>query len=663
MSDACCGGDVCATPAAAGAHTRAAAARRQALMMLAAGASIAAGFALAWLGHGTWALAPYAVAVALSIGEPARAARRSVQRRVMDIHVLMMIAVAGALVLGEWLEAAAVVWLFGVSEWLEAQTMDRARRAIRDLMTLAPSEALVRRAGEVVTLPVSQLVIGDVVLVRPGERVPVDGHVRSGESALNQAPITGESFPVEKGVGDTVFAGSINGNGALDIEVTRLAQDSTIARIIHQVEAAQAQRAPTQTLVERFARKYTPAVVGLAVLLAVVPPVIGSVEALSWAGGDWGTWAYRALVLLVVACPCALVISTPVTVVAALTVAARAGVLIKGGAHLERLAEVRCVAFDKTGTLTDGHVSVTDVLGVNGATAHDVLSVAASLEARSEHPIGRAIVGRAREAGLEVVAGERFRALPGLGAEACVAASTAVIGSHRFFETQQLCTDAVHLRMAEIEARGSTPVFVGQGGAALGVIGLAARMREGSGDVVRALRDAGVEHVVLLTGDTRQSAEHIRLASGVDEVYADLMPADKVTLVEMLRREHGVVAMVGDGVNDAPALASSDVGIAMGAAGTDVALETADVALMADDLAQLPFALRLGRATVRTIRANVAIALGLKLAFVVLAVSGVATLWMAVLADTGASLLVVANGLRGTGLLTRQRLNRLLIGR
>jgi Cd2+/Zn2+-exporting ATPase len=416
-------------------------------------------------------------------------------------------------------------------------------------------------------------------------------------------------------------------------------------------------------MVDRFARRYTPAVVGLAVLLAVVPPVIGSVEALALSGGDWGTWAYRALVLLVVACPCALVISTPVTVVSALTVAARAGVLIKGGAHLERLAAVRCVAFDKTGTLTDGHVSVTDVLGVNGATAHDVLSVAASLEARSEHPIGRAIVGRARDAGLDVVAGERFRALPGLGAEALVAASTAVIGSHRFFESQQLCTDAVHARMAEIEAGGGTPVFVGQAGAALGVIGLAARMREGSGDVVRALRQAGVEHVVLLTGDTRRSAESIRLASGVDEVYADLMPADKVTLVEMLRREHGTVAMVGDGVNDAPALATADVGIAMGVAGTDVALETADVALMADDLAQLPFALRLGRATVRTIRANVAIALGLKLAFVLLAAAGLATLWMAVLADTGASLLVVANGLRGTGLLTGQRVNRLLIGR
>jgi Cd2+/Zn2+-exporting ATPase len=568
---------------------------------------------------------------------------------VLDIHVLMVIAVTGALILGDWFEAATVIWLFGVSEWLEARTMARARRAIRDLMTMAPTEALVRRAGGVVTMPVDSLVIGDVVLVRPGERVPVDARVLSGESAVNQAPVTGESFPVEKTAGDNVFAGSINGNGSLDVQVTHLAQDSTIARIVHMVERAQAQRAPTQTLVERFARRYTPAVVILAAVLAVVPPVIGTVEAMSFAGGEWGTWAYRALVLLVVACPCALVISTPVTVVSALTVAARAGVLIKGGASLETLAAVNCVAFDKTGTLTDGRVAVTDVLGVNGATADDVLSVAASLEARSEHPIGRAIVDRARDAGLDVTAGERFRALPGLGAEAMVSASVAVIGSHRFFESQQLCTDAVHARMAEIEAGGSSPVFIGRGGAALGVIGLADSLRAGSQNVVANLRGAGVDHVVMLTGDTRRSAETIRIASGVDEVYADLMPDDKVTLVEMLQREHGVVAMVGDGVNDAPALATADVGIAMGAAGTDIALETADVALMSDDLSKLPFAIRLGRATAHTIRVNVAIALGLKAAFVGLAVFGLATLWMAVLADTGASLLVVANGLRGTG--------------
>jgi Zn2+/Cd2+-exporting ATPase len=618
--------------------------------MLGGGAAIAVGALVSWLGHPLWALVPYALSIGLTIPGPARHARQSIQKRVLDIHVLMVIAVAGALILGDWFEAATVIWLFGVSEWLEARTVARARRAIRDLMTMAPTEALVRRDGSVITLPVSRLVVGDVVLVRPGERVPVDARVVSGESAVNQAPITGESFPVEKTAGDSVFAGSINGNGSLDVEVTRLAEDSTIARIVHMVERAQSQRAPSQRLVEQFARRYTPAVVILAALIAVVPPVIGIVDAMSLAAGQWSTWMYRALVLLVVACPCALVISTPVTVVSALTVAARAGVLIKGGAGLEKLAAVNCVAFDKTGTLTDGRVAVTGVFGVNGATADDVLSVAASLEARSEHPIGRAIVGRARDAGIEITEGERFRALPGLGAEAMVSASVAVIGSHRFFESQQLCTDAVHARMAEIEAGGSTPVFIGRGGAALGVIGLADTPRAGSQSVVADLRDAGVKHVVLLTGDTRRSAETIRAASGVDEVYSDLMPADKVELVHMLQREHGVVAMVGDGVNDAPALATSDIGIAMGAAGTDIALETADVALMSDDLSKLPFAIRLGRAAANTIRANVAIALGLKAAFVLMTVYGVATLWMAVLADTGASLIVVANGLRGTGL-------------
>jgi Cd2+/Zn2+-exporting ATPase len=645
VSEDCCGGRACAP------HAPEPAAKHLTASMAGSGAAIAAGAGLSWLGYEGWALVPYALAIGLTIPGPARRAWRSVQKRVLDIHVLMVIAVAGAIVLGEWLEAATVIWLFGVSEWLEARTMARRARAIRDLMTMAPSEALVRKDGAVVTVPVDQLAIGDIVLVRPGERVPADASVLSGESAVNQAPVTGESFPVEKSPGDQIFAGSINGHGSLDLQVTRLAQDSTIARIVHMVEQAQAQRAPTQTLVERFARRYTPSVVALAVLLAVVPPVIGSVEALSLAGGEWGTWAYRALVLLVVACPCALVISTPVTVISALTVAARSGVLIKGGASLEKLGVVTCVAFDKTGTLTDGRVAVTDVLGVNGATADDVLSVAASLEARSEHPIGRAIVGRARDAGLEVAEGERFRALPGLGAEALVSASMAVIGSHRFFESRQLCTDAVHARMAEIEAGGSTPVFIGRDGAALGVIGLADQPRAGSSDVVADLHRAGVDHVVLLTGDTRRSAESIRVATGVDEVYADLMPADKVALVKMLQREHRIVAMVGDGVNDAPALATADVGIAMGAAGTDVALETADVALMSDDLSKLPFAVELGRATERTIRVNVAIALGLKAAFVALAAMGMATLWMAVLADTGASLLVVANGLRGTGLL------------
>ena len=617
--------------------------------LLVAGGLIGVGAILEWGVSTPWspwvATATFGVAAALAAKVPAQHAWRSLQQRVLDINVLMVIAVLGAIGLGEWFEAAMVVWLFGISEWLESLSLARARRAIRDMMNVAPTDALVRREGEIVRVPIAELRVGDLVLVQPGDRVPVDGTVTHGESAVNQAPITGESWPADKAPGDTIFAGSINGTGALDVRVDHLAADSTIARIIHLVEEAQARRAPIQTFVDQFARRYTPAVVVIAAVIALVPPTITSVETLSLAAGGWGEWFYRALVLLVVACPCALVISTPVAIVSALTAAARAGVLIKGGAHLERLAAVRCVAFDKTGTLTEGRVAVTGVHGVGVTPPQEVLTVAASLEARSEHPIGRAIVDRARAAGVAFAEGTGFRALPGLGAEATITSGVAVIGSHRFFESRSLCTDDLHARMAEVEATGATPVCVGRDGTALGVIGLSDVLREGVHQVVRDLRSAGVDHVVLLTGDTRRSADPIRDASGVDEVYADLMPEDKVTLVEMLRREHGVVAMVGDGVNDAPALATSDVGIAMGA-GTGVALETADVALVGNDLSRLPFALRLSRDTLTTIKTNVAIALGLKAAFVVLTVLGAATLWIAVLADTGASLLVVANSLR-----------------
>jgi Cd2+/Zn2+-exporting ATPase len=407
-----------------------------------------------------------------------------------------------------------------------------------------------------------------------------------------------------------------------------------------------------QTAVDRFARFYTPAVTALAVAVAVVPPVV------IWTTGIWASgaaaglgplfavWSYRALALLVVACPCALVISTPVTIISALTVAAREGVLIKGGAHLERLASIRCVAFDKTGTITDGRVSVTDVLGVGGASHAGVLSVAAALESRSEHPIGRAIVDRARGDGLVITPGKSFRALPGYGAEAQVAEAPAIVGSHRLFEERQLCTPSLHECIDTLTGRGSTAVLVGHGGTALGVIGLSGTIREGGRAMVTALRGLGIARIALLTGDRQESADAAVLATGLDEARADLLPADKMRIVEELRQRWGPVAMVGDGVNDAPALASADVGIAMGAAGADVALESADVALMSDDLSKLPYALSLSRAALRNIRMNVTMAVGLKLVFVALAASGMATLWMAILADTGASLLVTANGLR-----------------
>jgi len=645
VNDACCG--TCETHAHdVSAGTRGAAGARSRLpwLVAAAGAAITAGAVAGWLGHATAAIAAYAVAIALSIPGPLRRAWTSLKVRALDINLLMVIAVAGAAALGDWLEAATVVWLFGLAQWLEVRSMERARHAIRSLMTIAPSVATVRRDGADLQIPVGEVRIGDVVVVRPGDRLPVDGVVLSGDSAINQAPVTGESWPAEKSPGDLVFAGTINGNGALEIEARRPASDSTLARIIHLVEHAQSRRAPVQTFVDRFARRYTPAVVILAVAVAIVPPL--AIGGLSGFTSLFGIWGYRALALLVVACPCALVISTPVSIVSALTAAARAGVLIKGGAHLERLASIRAIAFDKTGTLTRGEVTVTDVVAVDGTTSDGVLAVAASLEARSEHPIGRAIVDRARTAGLVIDPGAGYRALPGLGAEATVAAAPAIVGSHRLFEDRRLCTPALHACVEDVERRGGTPVLVGHDGAPLGVIGLADELRSESRQAVAGLRGYGIDRVVLLTGDVRANARAALNHATLDEAHAELMPGEKVAVLARLRERHGPVAMVGDGINDAPALAAADVGIAMGVAGSDIALETADVVLMSDDLSKLPFALRLARTTRGNIRQNVGIALSLKLAFVVLAAAGVATMWMAVVADTGASLLVTANSLR-----------------
>ncbi len=638
MSDACC------APSATRKAVPPPRARadRKAWPVAGAGLLILAGLALSALGYSAPAVSFYVPAIGLSIVQPARRAFRAIRRRALDINVLMLLAVIGATVLGEWFEAAAVVWLFGIAQWLEVRSMERARRAIQSLVTLTPSTATVSRHGIEHDVPVDDLRVGDVVIARPGDRVPADGVVVAGESAIDQAPVTGESWPVEKSPGDAVFAGTINGTGALEIEVTHPASDSTLARIVRLVEQAERQRAPVQMFVDRFARRYTPAVVALAIVIAVLPPLFAG----DGSGTAFATWTYRALALLVVACPCALVISTPVAMVSALTAAARQGVLIKSGTHLEQLGRIRCVAFDKTGTLTDERVTVTDVLAVEGSTSVGVLEVAAALESRSEHPIGRAIVARARTDGFQVRPGEGFRALPGMGAEATVAAELALVGSHRLFEERRRCTPALHAHVEALEDRGATPVLVEHGGAPLGVIGLAHQVRPESLEAVEQLRAEGVARVVLLTGDRAANADLVRARAGLDEAHADLLPGDKVEQIKRLRARHGAVAMVGDGINDAPALAAADVGIAMGVAGSAVALETADVALMADDLGKLPYAIRLARAALAIIRVNVAIALGLKLLFVALAVSGLATLWLAVLADTGASLIVTANSLR-----------------
>jgi Cd2+/Zn2+-exporting ATPase len=583
-------------------------------------------------------IAFYAASLASGVPLTARKAWIAVKHRSLDINVLMLIAATGAIALGQWSEAAAVVFLFAVAQMLETLTLERARTAVRALIDLAPTDVALRTPDGERRTAVDTISPGSIIIVRPGEKVPLDGEVVEGVSAVNQAPVTGESLPVDKAAGDEVFAGSINGRGALDIRVTRFRRDTTLARIIHLVEQAQAQRAPAQTFVERFARIYTPAVIALAVAVALVPPLAF--------GAAWSAWTYRALVLLVVSCPCALVISTPVSIVAALAGAARKGVLIKGGAHLERAGRIRCVAFDKTGTLTRGMPEVVAVTALNGASADAIVSLAASVEQRSEHPIATAILRYAAERSLAPAVGTSVLALSGRGAEGTVNGVRVLLGNHRLFEERSLCSPMLHAAVEELSLEGRTPVIVARDSEPIGLIAIADRPRATSRDAVETLRQQGIHAVVMLTGDSYATAQAIARELGVDDFRAELMPEEKVTAVEQLREQYGPVAMVGDGINDAPALATADIGIAMGAAGSDAALETADVALMADELMKIPYALRLSRAAVRNIKLNLAISLALKAAFVIAAVAGVATLWMAILADTGASVIVVANALR-----------------
>ena len=493
-------------------------------------------------------------------------------------------------------------------------------------------------------VPVDLLAPGDQILVRPGERVPMDGKVLVGRSAVDQSPITGESMPVDKEDGAAVFAGTINGHGALTLRVTRLAADNTLSRIVRMVEEAQDQKAPSQRFVDVFARYYTPAVMALATLVAVVPPLLG------W--GSLDVWIYRALVLLVISCPCALVISTPVSIVSAVANAARAGVLIKGGAYLEAAGSLRAIAFDKTGTLTRGKPVVTDVValadGHAGAEAAqaEVLRLAAAVESNSEHPLARAVVAEAAARGVALQSATEFAALPGQGAQAMVEGRRVSVGSHVLFDSWRNHGGAVCDRVEALEAAGKTVMIVGDAQSAWGLIAVADTLRPESAAAVRALKAAGVAHTVMLTGDGPAVARAVGSAVGVDEVRAGLLPQDKVTAVDELLARHGSVGMVGDGVNDAPALARATVGIAMGAAGTDVALETADIALMSDDLSRLPYAIGLSRQARRVIQQNIALSLAIKAVFLALALPGLATLWMAVFADMGASLIVTLNGMR-----------------
>ncbi len=567
-----------------------------------------------------------------------RKAARALPRANFNMSVLMSVAVVGAMIIGEYEEGASVAFLFAVSEMLESWTMDKARRSIRELMDIAPKVARIRRNGLETDLSVEEIRVGDVMVIRPSEKIAMDGTIVKGESSVNQAAITGESMPVEKGPGAGVFAGTLNINGALEVEVTKLVQDTTIAKIIHMVEEAQSRRAPSQAFVERFAAVYTPIVLVLAVGIALVPPLFSGLE--------WAPWIYRGLALLVVACPCALVVSTPVAIVSAISVAAQNGVLIKGGIHLEEAGSLSAIAFDKTGTLTKGAPAVTDIIPLNGVSEAMLLNIAASLEARSEHPLAAAIVKAAKERKMDLFAAEDFCSLAGRGVQATVNGETVYIGNPRFFSELAISTETIALQVERLQDEGKTVMLVGTGEKFFGMIAVADEVRADSAKTIVDLKQAGIRHVIMLTGDNAATAKSIAAKVGSDEFRAELLPQDKVTAIEELLKNHGKVAMVGDGINDAPAMAMATVGIAMGGAGTDTALETADIVLMADDLSKLPFTMRLSRAAMSIIRQNITFSLAIKLIAVLAVFPGWLTLWLAIMADMGASILVTFNSLR-----------------
>lgn len=559
-----------------------------------------------------------------------------------DMNLLMTVAALGAMIIGEWFEAGTVTFLFSLSLLLESWSVGRARRAIRSLVSLTPPTAryLCPWGGDIMERPVADVPLGATVLVRPGERIPLDGIVAKGRTSVNQAPITGESLPVAKQPGDEVFAGTINEDGAIELQATKAAADTTLARIIRMVEEAQSRRAPVEQWVEKFARYYTPAMMILALLIAVVPPLFV---------GGWGRWFYEALVLLVIACPCALVISTPVSIVAGLTAAARAGLLIKGGSYLEAAARIKVFAMDKTGTLTRGVPEVQEVVPLNGHDRGELLARTAALEAHSEHPLAAAVLRKAQMEHITPPRAENFRALKGRGAEATIDGRSYWAGSDRLLREKGTDDPEIHARIQQMEDAGHSVIVVGSDRHVCGLISVADSVRSSAAATVAALKAAGVRRVVLLTGDNQGTAEAIGRAVGADEVRAELLPEDKLEAVREIERSYGATAMVGDGVNDAPALATATIGIAMGAAGTDAAIETADIALMSDDISRLPWLVRHARRTVRIIRQNVVFALGVKAVFMTLAFFHVATLWMAIAADMGVSLLVVFNALRLLG--------------
>lgn len=615
---------------------------RELVWSLVAGALLSVGFALSRAGVDSFVVVPiYLGSYAFGAFDLFRHALGSLRkgRFAFDIDLLMLLAAVGAALLGEWAEGAFLLFLFSLAHALEHYALGRARASIRALADLAPPIARVQRGDRLEEVPVADVQKGERVLVRPAERVPVDGRIVAGRSAINQAPITGESVPVDKAEGDDVFAGTINGEGALTIETTKAAGDRTLDRVIKLVEEAQTQKAPTQVFTDRFERVFVPAVLIADVLVIVLPPLFGV-----W---DWSTSFYRGMALLVASSPCALALGTPATVLAGIAQAARRGVLVKGGMHLENLGTINAIALDKTGTLTVGQPEVTDVIPATDVSAEELLRIAAAVEQQSQHPLAAAVVRKAQADGLSIETAEAVESVTGRGIRARVGGRRVEIGNARLFNEANVTIPPDILdSAARLQASGRSVMLARTEDRWLGVLGLADRPREGVREVLDRLRKAGLKRIVMLTGDHRAVGEAIGKEVGVDEVRGELLPEDKVTAIQALLKEHGRVAMVGDGVNDAPALAQATVGIAMGAAGTATALETADVALMADDLGRLPFAIGLSRKARAIIRQNLYLSLAVIAALILATTTGVFGIGPAVFVHEGSTLVVIANALR-----------------
>ncbi|MCM3741772.1 cadmium-translocating P-type ATPase [Oceanobacillus luteolus] len=579
----------------------------------------------------------YSIAIVVSGYKPVRSAYYAVKSGSLDMNVLMSAAVIGAALIGEWFEGATVVWLFALGNALQTRSIEQTRSSIRNLMDLAPSEAWVLIGSDMVKKPVEEVSVGQIIVIKPGDRIPLDGEIIEGETSVDQAPITGESIPVDKSAGDSVYAGTINESGSIEVKVTRLVEDTSLSKIIHLVEEAQEQKAPTQAFVDKFASIYTPIVFLLALAVIVLPPLFGF--------GTWGEWFYKGLALLVVACPCALVISTPVAIVSAIGNAAKNGVLIKGGTFLEKAGAIDAIAFDKTGTLTEGKPKVSDIITLT-TSEDELISLAFTLENHSTHPIAKAIVEYAEDSGVQAKSGKSFKNIVGKGVQAIINGEFHYAGNIKLFEEMNVPIHHVRTQVEHLQTQGKTVVMIGTEHEIMGIISVADTIRSTTVKALHGLKQVGVNQLVMLTGDNEGTAKVISKESSINRYFAELLPEDKVDAIHQLQKEGHEVAMVGDGINDAPALATADLGIAMGGAGTDTAMETADIVLMADNLEKLPHTVKLSRKALTIIKQNIWFSLIVKFIALTLIFPGWLTLWMAVLSDTGAALIVILNSLR-----------------